>query len=161
MRQSRGEAIPKGEATRLAILDHAVRFASQVGLSGISIGRLAGDLGLSKSGLFAHFQSKETLQIQVLEAAADRFVKEVIRPALAQPRGEPRLRALFERWLAWAKSQKMPGGCLFVAAAVELDDRPGPVRDKLVRLQLEWLGVIANVVKTGVAERELRANIDP
>jgi AcrR family transcriptional regulator len=161
MRQSRSETTPKGEATRLAILDHAVRFASQVGLSGISIGRLAGDLGLSKSGLFAHFQSKEALQIQVLEAAADRFVREVIRPALAAPRGEPRLTALFERWLTWAKSQKMPGGCLFVAAAVELDDRPGPVRDKLVKLQREWLGVMANVVKTGIAEREFRADIDP
>jgi AcrR family transcriptional regulator len=144
----------------MAILDHAARIASQVGLSGISIGQLANDLSLSKSGLFAHFQSKETLQIQVLEAAAERFVQEVVRPALAAPRGVTRLAALFEQWLAWAKSQETPGGCLFVAAAVEWDDRPGPVRDTLVRLQREWLDVIANVVQTAVATRELRAGTD-
>jgi AcrR family transcriptional regulator len=147
--------------TRSAILEHAMKLASQVGLSGVSIGHLAQDLKLSKSGVFAHFQSKEALQIQVLETAAARFVEEVVRPALAQPRGEPRLHALFERWLAWAKSQATPGGCVFVAASVELDDRPGPVRDRLVELQRDWLTTLANVVKAGVAERKLRSDIDP
>jgi len=147
--------------TRSAILDHAVKLASQVGLSGLTIGHLAEDLKLSKSGVFAHFQSKEALQIQVLETAAQRFVEEVVKPALGEPRGEPRLRAIFQRWLGWAKSQQTPGGCLFVAASVELDDRPGPVRDRLVELQSEWLALIANVVRAGIAEKEFRLDADP
>jgi AcrR family transcriptional regulator len=151
----------KGETTRAAILAHATRLASRVGLGGLSIGRLASDLDLSKSGLFAHFQSKEALQIQVLETAAAQFVETIVRPALSAPRGEPRLRAFFERWLAWAKSQKMPGGCLFVAAAVELDDRPGKLRNRLVALQKEWLDLIANVVRSGIGERRFRSDLDP
>jgi AcrR family transcriptional regulator len=147
--------------TRSAILEHAMNLASRVGLSGVSIGHLAQDLKLSKSGVFAHFKSKEALQIQVLETAAARFVEEVVRPALRQPHGEPRLRALFERWLAWAKSQRTPGGCLFVAASVELDDRPGPVRDRLVELQREWLALMANVMKAGIADRKFRPDADP
>jgi len=154
-------AMSKGEATRAAILAHATRLASRVGLGGLSIGRLASDLDLSKSGLFAHFQSKEALQIQVLETAAAQFVQTIVKPALAAPRGEPRLRAFFERWLAWAKSQKMPGGCLFVAAAVELDDRPGKLRNRLVTLQKEWLDLIANVVRSGIGERKFRSDLDP
>src|SRR5262245_26396384 len=152
--------LSKGDATRSAILDHAVNIASQIGLSGISIGRLADDLVLSKSGVFAHFHSKEALQVQVLETAAERFVTEIVRPALTEPRGEPRLRSLFERWLDWAKSQKSPGGCPFVAASVEFDDRPGPVRDKLVELQRGWLSVMANVVKSGIAEKTFRSDVD-
>src|SRR5512143_3532026 len=104
----------KGEMTRTAILDRGVQLATQMGLEGLSIGRLATDLGLSKSGLFAHFRSKEVLQIQVLDAAAERFVEEVLKPAVRQPRGEPRVAALFDRWLAWTKSNSRPGGCLFV-----------------------------------------------
>jgi AcrR family transcriptional regulator len=151
----------KGEATRAAILAHATRLASRVGLGGLSIGRLASDLDLSKSGLFAHFQSKEALQIQVLDTAAAQFVETIVKPALSAPRGEPRLRAFFERWLTWAKSQKMPGGCLFVAAAVELDDRPGKLRNRLVTLQKEWLDLIANVVRSGIGERRFRSDLDP
>ena len=110
----------KGEATREAILEHAVGLARRVGLEGLTIGRLADDLDLSKSGLFAHFHSKEALQVQVLEAAADRFVDVVLKPALAVARGEPRVRALFDRWLEW---ERRPGGCVFVQAAADLDDR--------------------------------------
>jgi len=150
----------KGDETRRAILDHACRLASRVGLEGLSIGRLARDLELSKSGLFAHFQSKEVLQVQVLEAGAVRFVKKVVKPGLAAPRGEPRMRALFTGWLRWAKSNSMPGGCLFVAAAAELDDRPGPVRDRLVALQKDWLEVLANVARSGKAEKHFRADLD-
>ncbi len=153
--------VSKGQTTRTAILAHATRLASRVGLSGLSIGRLARDLELSKSGLFAHFQSKEALQVQILETAAGQFVEGVIKPALAAPRGEPRLRALFTRWLEWAKSQKMPGGCIFVAAAVELDDRPGPLRDTLVALQKDFLDLMANVVRAGMAERKFRSDADP
>src|SRR5712691_7251134 len=118
----------KGANTRHAILTHATGLASQVGLTGLTIGALADHLRLSKSGLFAHFRSKEALQIQVLEHAAASFVEAVVRPALPLPRGEPRMRALFERWLEWDQSGALPGGCVFVAAATELDDRPGPVR---------------------------------
>jgi AcrR family transcriptional regulator len=151
----------KGQTTRYAILDHAVRLATQTGLEGLTIGRLASEMGLSKSGLFAHFRSKEALQIQVLDAAAERFVDEVVRPALRERRGEPRLRAMFDRWLAWTKSNSGPGGCLFVAAAAELDDRPGPVRDRLVELQKGWLDVMATVFRTGVEERHFRADAEP
>jgi AcrR family transcriptional regulator len=150
----------KGEATRAAILEHGVELATETGLDGLTIGRLATDLGLSKSGLFAHFKSKEALQIQVLDAAAERFVEEVVRPAVKQPRGEPRLAALFEQWLAWTKSNSGPGGCVFVAAAAERDDRPGPVRDRLVALQKGWLEVIATVYRTGVEERHFRSDVD-
>lgn len=151
----------KGDTTRAAILEHAVDLASQVGLAGLTIGRLSRDLELSKSGLFAHFQSKEALQAQVLEAAAYRFVETVVRPALTRPRGEPRVRALFDRWLSWVKSQGMRGGCIFVAAAAELDDRPGRVRDRLVELQREWLELIGNVVRTGIVNGQFRADLDP
>ena len=150
----------KGEATRAAILEHGVELATETGLDGLTIGRLATDLGLSKSGLFAHFKSKEALQIQVLDAAAERFVDEVVRPAVKKPRGEPRLAALFERWLAWTKSNSGPGGCVFVAAAAELDDRPGPVRDRLVALQKGWLEVVQTVFRTGVEERHFRSDVD-
>ncbi|HSD72252.1 MAG TPA: TetR/AcrR family transcriptional regulator [Thermoanaerobaculia bacterium] len=151
----------KGEATRRAILDRAVLLATESGLEGLTIGRLAEELGLSKSGLFAHFRSKEALQIQVLDAAAERFVDEVVKPAVRESRGEPRVKALFERWLGWAKSNSGPGGCLFVAAAAELDDRPGPVRDRLVELQKGWLDTIGIVYRTGVDEGHFRADADP
>src|SRR4051812_30080154 len=107
----------KGEETRQAIVDHAMRVASRVGLEGLSIGQLAEELKLSKSGLFAHFRSKENLQVQVIQSAADQFVRQVLMPALRKPRGEPRVRALFEEWLKWGAK---PGGCLFVSAAAEL-----------------------------------------
>jgi AcrR family transcriptional regulator len=150
----------KGEATRAAILERGVELATETGLDGLTIGRLATDLGLSKSGLFAHFKSKEALQIQVLDAAAERFVDEVVRPAVKKPRGEPRRAALFERWRAWTKSNSGPGGCVVVAAAAELDDRPGPVRDRQVALQKGWLDVIATVYRTGVEERHFRSDFD-
>ena len=150
----------KGELTHRTILEHAVGLASQLGLEGLTIGRLADDLELSKSGLFAHFQSKEALQVEVLKHAADRFVENVVRPALKAARGEPRLRALFTRWLEWGKGRSLPGGCLFVAAATELDDKTGPVRDQLVRSQREWLEFIAGAVRLGVDEGHFRRDID-
>ncbi len=153
--------MPKGARTRHTILDRAIRLASEAGLDGLTIGTLADDLELSKSGLFAHFRSKEALQIQVLDHAADVFVEKVVRPALKAPRGEPRLRVLFERWLDWARANELPGGCLFVAAASELDDRPGPVRDRLVELQRDWFGVIAISFLKGVVEGHFREDADP
>ena len=148
----------KGELTRQAILERATALASRSGLEGVSIGHLAEELGLSKSGLFAHFGSKEALQVEILRFAAERFVENVVRPALAQPRGEPRVRAIFERWIAWGRSQSVPGGCLFVAAASELDDRPGPARDELVRLQRDWLDSIAIAFRSGITEGHFRAD---
>ena len=149
----------KGDATRHSILDRATQLASAVGLSGLTIGDLANELELSKSGLFAHFQSKEALQIQVLEHAAASFTELVVRPALAEARGIPRLRALFEHWLAWDAA--LPGGCVFVGATSELDDRPGPVRDRLVELQRQWIDVIATSVRKAIEEAHVDADADP
>jgi AcrR family transcriptional regulator len=151
----------KGALTRQSILEHAAGIASQVGLEGLSIGRLADDLDLSKSGLFSHFQSKEALQIQVMEFAAMRFVETVVRPALKAPRGEPRIQEAFDRWLSWPKRSALPGGCFFVAAAVELDDQPGPVRDRLVELQKDWLGFLSDSVRSAVEEGHFRADVEP
>ncbi|HEV8325140.1 MAG TPA: TetR/AcrR family transcriptional regulator [Myxococcota bacterium] len=150
----------KGEETRQTIVDEAMRIASTMGLGGISIGELAASLGLSKSGLFAHFGSKETLQIDVIHAAAERFVQKVVVPALRAPRGEPRVRALFEGWLRWGLSNELPGGCIFVSAAAELDDRPGPVRDALVKTQRDWLDALAQAARLAVEEGHFRKGLD-
>jgi AcrR family transcriptional regulator len=158
---SRGATLSRGASTRQTILQHAAGLASQLGLEGLSIGRLAEDLRLSKSGLFAHFQSKEALQLQVLDFAAARFVDTVVKPTLATPRGEPRVRAAFERWLEWPRKSDLRGGCFFVAASIELDDRPGPVREKLVRLQRDWLDTLAGIVRTAIAEGDFREDVDP
>ena len=148
----------KGEETREAILDTALTLASTGGFEGLSIGALAQAVGLSKSGLFAHFGSKEDLQIAVLRSAAERFVADVIAPALREPRGEPRVRALFERWLTWEGAR--PGGCPFLAVSNELDDRPGPVRDYLVQTQRDWLDALANAARIAVAEGHFRPDLD-
>lgn len=150
----------KGDDTRQAILERASALSTRLGLQGLSIGRLADDLGLSKSGLFAHFRSKDALQAQVVEYAAERFIEAVIRPAIAAPRGEPRVRALFESWFAWLH-QSGDHGCFFVAAAGELDDHPCPARQVLVRHQKDWLDTIANTVRTGISEQHFRPELDP
>jgi AcrR family transcriptional regulator len=153
--------VSKGERTHTAILDHATGLASQVGLTGLTIGALAEDLRLSKSGLFAHFQSKEALQIEVLNHAAQRFADTVVRPALREPRGVPRLRALLERWVDWERDVALPGGCIFVAATAELDDRPGPVRDRLVALQRDWINVLSTSFRNGIDSGAFRTDADP
>jgi AcrR family transcriptional regulator len=122
----------KGAATKDRIIERALRAASVDGLEGISLGKLASDVGMSKSGLFAHFESKEALQLDVLAAASEKFMEIVVRPAFEAPRGEPRVRALFEHWLKWERNESLPGGCVFMHAIAELDDRPGPARDSLV-----------------------------
>src|SRR5687768_8025264 len=133
----------KGEETRREILGSALSLASEVGLEGLSIGLLAGRVGMSKSGLFAHFESKERLQVAVLEEATRRFVDLVVAPALRAPRGKPRVVALLERWLSWSQQDFMPGGCIFLSASGELDDRPGPARDALVASQRDWQDTLA------------------
>ena len=137
-----------------------MRLASRDGLGGLTIGSLAEELAMSKSGLFAHFRSKDELQLQVLQAAVARFVEAVVRPALAAPRGLPRIRALVDRWLAWGRSGDMPGGCLFVAASVELDDRPGPQRDYLVQAQRDWLATLARAARIAADEGHFRPDLD-
>jgi AcrR family transcriptional regulator len=152
--------VTKGDLTRQAVLDEAARVASRVGLGGLTIGTLAASTQLSKSGLFAHFQSKESLQLQLLQHTRDRFVDLVIRPALAAPRGEPRVRELFRRWLDW-DADALPGGCLFIAASAEFDDQPGPVRDRLARDQRDWMDTLAQVFRTGITEGHFRSDADP
>src|SRR5258706_6219006 len=127
----------KGERTRSVILDRAAGLASESGLDGLTIGSLAAATGLSKSGLFAHFGSREELQLAVLERTREKFAEVVFRPALAKPRGLERYRAMFERWLDWTESADLPGGCPLLGAAMEFDDRPGPVRDRVIQHQLE------------------------
>ena len=151
---------PKGERTREAILGHALSLATRIGVEGVTIGRLAADLKMSKSGLFAHFKSKEALQIEMLRLAGARMVDTVVRPALAAPRGEPRLRALFEHWLAWEQSPSLPGGCPFMAASFELDDRPGPVRDFVVQNLRDWIDTLAGAARIAVQEGHFRADLD-
>jgi AcrR family transcriptional regulator len=148
----------KGEATRQAIVQHAMGLASALGLEGLSIGKLASDLKLSKSGLFAHFQSKEQLQLQVLDAAAAEFRRLVVEPVLAKAPGREQLHALYERWLAWGRHN--PGGCIFVATAIELDDRPGPARDRLVELQKIWIDRLRGIALAAVEAGEFAPGSD-
>jgi AcrR family transcriptional regulator len=148
----------KGEETRAAILREAMAIAATEGLEGLTIGNLAKASGLSKSGLFAHFASKEALQIQVLEETRERFVSQVVAPMLKKPRGEPRIRELFARWLRWERD--LPGGCVFLAASNELDDRPGPVRDHLVASQRDWIDTLRTAARIAVEEGHFAKDLD-
>lgn len=134
--------------------------ASRDGLGGLSIGRLATELGLSKSGLFAHFGSKEELEVEVLKAAAGQFSEQVMRPALQAPRGVARLRKMFKNWMAWVNDPGQPGGCIFLAAGAELDDSPGPQRDFLVAAQSALRATLAKAARLAVEEGELRRDLD-
>lgn len=149
----------KGAETRAAILDEAIDIASQVGFEGLTIGKLAERTSMSKSGLFAHFKSKEQLQLQALERGRERFIDLVVRPALATPRGERRARALFGGWLDWLESS-LPGGCIFMAVAAEVDDRPGPLRDAVVRHERDLMEMITTVARTAVSEGEWASDLD-
>jgi AcrR family transcriptional regulator len=160
MRHAIAPRTTKGEETRASVVGHALSLASEVGLAGVTIGTLADRVGMSKSGLFAHFESKEALQIAVLDHAVERFVALVVAPALKEKRGEPRVRALLRRWLEWARADFMPGGCIFVASIAELDDRPGPVRDRLAACQRDWLDTLATAIRIGVEEKHFAAATD-
>jgi len=153
--------VSKGEQTRRVILDTALSEASRIGLGGLSIGGLARRLDMSKSGLFAHFDSKQNLQLQVLQSARDRFIYKVVAPALRSPRGVPRLQALFDRWLAWAKEPFLEGGCIFATTSNELAGQPGPLRDYLLSSQRDWLATIAEVARTAQRESHFRPDADP
>jgi len=150
---------PRGLKTRRAILRQAVNIASLEGLEGLSIGKLAATLRISKSGLFAHFGSKEDLQCAVVDQARDIFVEKVIRPA-AQLRGLPLLRALCENWLCYGEQKTFPGGCFFSAASLEFDDRPGRVRERIVGLMKKWLGNLEHAARDAQSAGEIRKDVD-
>lgn len=155
--------VSKGDDTRDSVLRVALAQSSRVGLRGITIGGLADSLDMSKSGLFGHFGSKEGLQSAVMDYAADAFTQLVIRPALKEPRGEPRLRTLFARWLGWGgyADYALPGGCIFVSVASEYDDEPdGPVRSKVVQIERDLLDTIETIVRGGVTEGQFRESTD-
>jgi len=150
---------PKGTATREALLGHAYGIASSQGLEGLSIGELARLAGMSKSGVFAHFGSREDLQLAVLDHAAERFTHEVLVPALRARRGLARLRAIFAGWVDWVRES--PEGCPILSAAVEYDGRPGVLRERVVALQLRWRSELRRAVQMAIDTGELPASTDP
>ena len=150
----------KGEQTRQHILGTAFSMARECGLEGLTIGSLADRLAMSKSGVFAHFGSKDELQIAVLKEAAERFAIEVLQPALTAPRGAARLRAILRNWLAYSVASGLPGGCLFIAAAVEFDDKPGAVRDFLQAQQSRWRQTLLKATQLAIETGELPASTD-
>ena len=150
----------KGAQTRAAILSQAIAVAGVHGLDGMSIGRLAEVTGMSKSGLFGHFGSKEALQRAVLDTAGEEHAQQVLAPALLEYRGEARLRALFRHWLTWLSSNDRPGGCPLISAATELADRPGDLRDFLVEQQRGWIDQIRRMCQQAVAEGDFRDDLD-
>ncbi|WHZ10412.1 MAG: putative transcriptional regulator for fatty acid degradation FadP, TetR family [Burkholderiaceae bacterium] len=152
-------APPKGQQTKAAIVQAALALATQYGLEGLSIGALADAMHMSKSGVFAHFGSREELQISVIREYHARFEREVFAPALREPRGLPRLAALFANWMR-RTSAEIDSGCLYISGAVEFDDRPGPVRDALADSVRTWLAAVHRAVQQAQQTGELRADAD-
>ncbi len=150
----------KGEDTKRAILERAAQLSSRIGLEALTIGRLSTELGLSKSGLFAHFGAKEALQVQILEFQALQYRDVVVRPSFQEPVGVPRLKALFENWLNWVKVNNLESGCLFVQAATELDDQPGAPRDSMETWQRMWLDALAEAARRAVEVGHFRADLN-
>ena len=149
----------KGEQTRLAILDMALAQAAREGIEGLSIGVLAEALGMSKSGVFAHFGSREALQLAVIREYHERFSRQVFEPALAEPRGLPRLQALFDNWMHLT-ALELDKGCLYISGAAEFDDRPGPVRDALYDMVSDWLAAMRRALTLTRSEGHLQADAD-
>ncbi len=148
----------KRAATRETILEHAYALACRGGVEGLSIGSLAADVGMSKSGVFAHFGSREDLQLAVLESGAQRFVAGVLEPALKQPRGLPRLRAIVANWFDWA--QRFRNGCVLLSAASEYDGRDGALHDAVVAQQAGWRAQLQKAIGQAVEQGHLRADTD-
>ncbi|MEW6210959.1 MAG: TetR/AcrR family transcriptional regulator [Acidobacteriota bacterium] len=145
----------RGERTRQDILQQAVDIASAEGLEGLTIGRLAQELGMSKSGLFAHFGSKEELQIAVIGKARDIFVREVVEPAFAAERGLRRLQAMLDEWISYVGRSVFKGGCFFMACAIEFDSRPGEVRDLIAELSRSWLTALEDEIRYAQASNQI------
>ena len=161
----RKKTVPRRQArglrTREAILTRAVDIASVQGLEGLTVGSLATQLKMSKSGLFAHFGSKEDLQLATVELARQIFIKKVTRPAIAAVRGMPRLWGLIEHWLALVEKRVFKGGCFFSAASFEFDSRRGVVRDRIAAIMQEWIGAIARAVYEAEKAGHLDPKVDP
>ena len=153
------KAAHKGQQIKAAIVDVALGMATHVGVEGLSIGALAEAMQMSKSGVFAHFGSREELQISVVREYHNRFEEEVFLPALKKPRGLPRLRALFDNWMQ-RTSVEIDSGCIYISGAVEFDDRPGPVRDALVDTVLTWHAAMKRAIAQAKAEGHLNADVD-
>lgn len=151
----------QGEQTRAAILEIAVHIASVEGLEGLTIGRLAAELKLSKSGLFAHFGSKEELQLATVDAARTIFIREVIEPTLKSPGGLPRLLNICDLWLSYVESGVFRGGCFFAAVAAEFDSRPGPVRDRIAEIMDEWLAALRRAIVQSQDAGHVARDADP
>ena len=149
----------KGQQTKQAILEAALALASQIGLEGLSIGALADVTHMSKSGVFAHFGSREELQISVIREYYTRFADEVFYPAMQQPRGLPRIKALFDNWMQRV-AVEIQSGCIFISGAVEFDDRPGPVRDALASSVQAWLDALYRAVVQAKQEGQLLQSAD-
>lgn len=149
----------KGEQTRASILDAALELASRDGLEGLTIGVLADRMGMSKSGVFAHFGSREDLQIDVLKLYHHQFEQDVFYPSLLEPRGLPRLQSLFARWIARV-SLEIASGCIYISGAVEYDDRPGPIREHLVVMVRTWQQALRRAAQQAVDEKHLRPDTD-
>jgi AcrR family transcriptional regulator len=149
----------KGERTRHAILEVAAQLATKEGLEPLSIGRLADATGMSKSGLFAHFGSKEELQLATVDHAAAMFVREVIEPARAAPRGLARVWALCDHMTDYAERQVFPGGCFFAATSFEFNHRPGPVRDRIAEMIRSWLSYLEHAIEQAQDARELDSSV--
>jgi AcrR family transcriptional regulator len=151
----------KGERTRAAILDAALRIVSKAGLDGLTIGTLADATGMSKSGLFAHFGSREELLLAVLAHGQAEFTEFVFQPAMAKARGLARLKSMFTNWLDWTESAELPGGCPMIGGASEFDDKPGPVRDMLAGGQRTWIDTLKRTVRQAIEEGQLPHDTDP
>jgi AcrR family transcriptional regulator len=149
-----------GERSRRAILQTAARLATVEGLRGLSIGRLADEIGMSKSGLYAHFGSKEELQLATVDTAGEIFEREVFRPALSAPDGLDRLYTLCDAYLSYVERRVFPGGCFFAAAAAEFGTHPGPVRDRIVTVYSDWLQTFEALIGAAQDRGELAADID-
>jgi AcrR family transcriptional regulator len=154
-----GKALQKGQQTKAAIVDAALGLATQIGLEGLSIGALAEVTQMSKSGVFAHFGSREELQISVVREYHARFEEEVFQQAIAAPRGLPRLRAMFANWMK-RTSIEIDSGCIYISGAVEFDDRPGPVRDALAWSVQTWHGAMKRAITMAKEERHLDPSVD-
>lgn len=150
----------KGETSRTTILLAAARLATLKGLDGLSIGDLAAEVGMSKSGLYAHFKSKEELELATIEMAADIFGREVLCPAMEVPAGTHRLRALIESFLTHLERRVFPGGCFFAAVAMELSKRPGVPRDRVVEIQQKWLSLLKQCFVDAEANGEIASGVD-
>lgn len=150
----------RGARSRAAIMRRAVDLASLGGLESLSIGELAAESGVSKSGVVALFGAKEELQLATVAAAREVFTASVVTPALAAPRGILRLRALLEAWLDYSEGRVFAGGCFFAAARIDFDSRPGPVRDALAEALRDWHGFIERAITMAIERDELPGNTD-